>query len=368
MSGTSSLQVINPSLPHDNYGPQVNACIWALSSLAGAWLALRIYCKFIRHRRLWWDDYILLGSWLMLLGGNISITLATQDGFGKHSYDIPLRNYPSMLFVSAFAGTFMIVGAAWSKTAFAVTLLRISAGWQKTFIWFIIASVNAVLGASAVITWVRCWPVQKTWMMATPGECWPYKFNVRYNIFTAGYSGLMDIMLAIIPWYILWGLRIDRKEKLSALGAMSMGIFAGITSFVKIYAIQDSGNADIADTVQLVVLATAEIAVTIIAASIPILRALARDKVPRAGPFLALGKTGHWTRQQITTNATAPQRSTPPISETPTMSTDNVELRPVPRKKSSDRLKVRHLSSIREFDEATAVVQRSPRRSGWTPV
>lgn len=182
----------------------------------------------------------------MLLGGNISITLAIQDGFGKHSYDIPLRNYPSMLFVSAFAGTFMIVGAAWSKTAFAVTLLRISAGWQKSCIWFIIASVNAVLGASAVITWVRCWPVQKTWMMTTPGECWSYKFNVRYNIFTAGgsfllshpshvtirisnqdlvgYSGLMDITLAIIPWYILWGLSIDRKEKLSALGAMSMGI------------------------------------------------------------------------------------------------------------------------------------------------
>lgn len=34
----------------------------------------------------------------------------------------------------------------------------------------------------------------------------------------------MDITLAIIPWHILWGLSIDRKEKLSALGAMSMGI------------------------------------------------------------------------------------------------------------------------------------------------
>lgn len=123
-----------------------------------------------------------------------------------------------------------------------------------------------------------------------------------------------------------------------------------------------------ADTVQLVVLATAEIAVTIIAASIPILRALARDKVPRAGPFLALDETEHWTRQQLTTTTTAPQRSPPPIPVTPTMSIDNIELRPVSRKKSSDRLKVGHLSSIREFDEATAVVQRSPRRSGWTPV
>ncbi|ETS78578.1 hypothetical protein PFICI_10640 [Pestalotiopsis fici W106-1] len=368
MSGTSTVQVINPSLPHDDYGPQVNACIWALSGMAGAWLVLRIYCKFIRHRRLWWDDYILVASWLMLLGGNISITLAIQDGFGKHSWDIPFKNYPSMLFVSAFAGTFMIIGAAWSKTAFAVTLLRISTGWQKSFIWFIIVSVNAVLGASAVMTWARCWPVEKLWMMSVAGECWSYKFNVRYNIFTAGYSGLMDITLAIIPWHILWGLSIDRKEKFSALGAMSMGIFAGITSFVKIYAIQDSGNADIADTVQLVVLATAEIAVTIIAASIPILRALARDKVPRAGPFLALDETEHWTRQQITTNGTTTtaQNSPPPLPNTPRI--EDIELRPISRKKSfSDKLKVGHLSRIQEFDEA-AVVQRSPRRSGWTPV
>jgi hypothetical protein len=109
--------------------------------------------------------------------------------------------------------------------------------------------------------------------------------------------------------------------------------------------------------------------VTIIAASIPILRALARDKVPRAGPFLALDETEHWTRQQITTNGTtttAAQNSPPPLPSTPRI--EDIELRPISRKKSfSDTLKVGHLSRIQEFDES-AVVQRSPRRSGWTPV
>lgn len=38
------------------------------------------------------------------------------------------------------------------------------------------------------------------------------------------WSGFMDITLALLPWHILWGLSIDRKEKLSALAAMSMGI------------------------------------------------------------------------------------------------------------------------------------------------
>ncbi|KAH8204488.1 hypothetical protein TruAng_001404 [Truncatella angustata] len=320
---TSSEQVVNPSLPHDDYGPQ-----------------------------------------LMLLGGNISITFAISYGFGRHSYDIPLQNYSPMLFVSAFAGTFMIIAAAWSKTAFAVTLLRISSGWQTGFLWFIIVSVNAVLGVSAVITWARCWPIQKIWVNVS-GTCWPYRINVHYNIFTAAWSGLMDIILAFLPWHILWGLTIDRKEKLSALAAMSMGVFAGITSFVKIYAIQDSGNADIIDTIQLVVLATAEVAVTIIAASVPILRALARDKFPRAGPFLALDETEHWRTQQITETNASGHVNPPPMPDLANV--ENIELLPTAKKRwFQDKMKVQHLSQIEEFDESPA--ERSPRRHGWTPV
>jgi hypothetical protein len=50
--------------PHDDYGPQLNYGIWLLTGLAGGFLALRIYCKFLRHRGLWWDDHVLVASWV----------------------------------------------------------------------------------------------------------------------------------------------------------------------------------------------------------------------------------------------------------------------------------------------------------------
>jgi hypothetical protein len=59
---TSFPFVVNPTLPHDSYGPQVNVTVWSLSVLAAGWLVLRIYCKFLRKRRLWWDDYVLIAS------------------------------------------------------------------------------------------------------------------------------------------------------------------------------------------------------------------------------------------------------------------------------------------------------------------
>ncbi|KAI1880957.1 hypothetical protein JX265_001197 [Neoarthrinium moseri] len=354
---TSFVQVINPSLPHDDYGPQVILTVWVLSSMAFAWLALRIYCKFLRSRRLWWDDYVLIVSWVVLLGGNISITFAVGLGFGKHTYDINLFKFSPMLFVSNCGGSFLIVAAALSKTAFAITLLRISSGWQKSFVWFIIASINAVFGVSLLLTWIRCSPVEKAWLVWLQGTCWPYQITVNYNTFTAAYSGMMDITLALLPWNILWGLSINKKEKISALAAMSMGIFAGITSFVKIFAIQDSNNADIVDTVQLVVLGTAEVAVTVIAASVPILRALARDKIPQPGPFLALDETDRWTRQRLSDVITHPE-DIPPVPSTPHF--EDIEMQPTTKKKwAAGRAQVQHLSQIEESDEGS--VDRSQR-------
>jgi hypothetical protein len=38
------------------------------------------------------------------------------------------------------------------------------------------------------------------------------------------YSGAMDIVLAVVPWKIIWSLTMNKKEKFGVLVAMSMGI------------------------------------------------------------------------------------------------------------------------------------------------
>lgn len=47
---------------------------------------------------------------------------------------------------------------------------------------------------------------------------------MNYNTFTASYSGAMDIVLAILPWKIIWGLSMTKKEKFGVSLAMSMGV------------------------------------------------------------------------------------------------------------------------------------------------
>jgi len=49
---------------HDHAGTRLVAAMWPLLALAGLFLGLRLYCKISRHNRLWWDDYLLIASWV----------------------------------------------------------------------------------------------------------------------------------------------------------------------------------------------------------------------------------------------------------------------------------------------------------------
>jgi len=38
------------------------------------------------------------------------------------------------------------------------------------------------------------------------------------------YSGVVDIILALIPWKVIWGLQMRKQEKVGVIIAMSMGV------------------------------------------------------------------------------------------------------------------------------------------------
>lgn len=68
-TASTSLQARRPqkdfqNLPHDNVGPQFNTAIWIMTGFAAVFLCLRLYCKRIRRNALWWDDYVLIASFV----------------------------------------------------------------------------------------------------------------------------------------------------------------------------------------------------------------------------------------------------------------------------------------------------------------
>lgn len=158
----------------------------------------------------------------------------TRLGYGLHYWDFDVvNNMAPLLLLVNMAGTFSATAAIWSKTSFAITLLRLTHGWMKWFLWFIIITMNIAMGLTALFPWVSCTPIKKSWEVFTPGTCWEPHVTVHYNIFSASYSALMDITLALLPWSVVWKLQMKKKERFGCAFAMSMGVFAGITGIIK---------------------------------------------------------------------------------------------------------------------------------------
>ncbi|KAL1858354.1 hypothetical protein VTK73DRAFT_7841 [Phialemonium thermophilum] len=286
----------------DDEGPRILISTWVLIVLSAVFVLARILCKYRAGRGLWWDDHVLIISWFTFLASAATITWSVPHGLGKHIAVVPPELLGPLGLVGNVTGSLSILAAAWSKTSFGLTLLRLmrrrhqhqrnsidgagaagvgfrdtlaSFAFERALLIVLLVSVNVAMGLNALFVWVRCRPVAKTWDFGRQGSCWAPEVYPTYGMFAAGYSAAADFLLALLPWRIIWSLQMKAKEKFGVAIAMSMGIFAGATSVVKTMAIPALSSGDFTyHLTDLVIWGAAESAVTIIAASIPVLRTL----------------------------------------------------------------------------------------------
>ncbi|KKF95838.1 hypothetical protein CFO_g1800 [Ceratocystis platani] len=197
-------------------------------SLSTVFVALRVYCKTLNARGLWWDDYILLLAYVIFVANVCMSEFNARIGMGTHIYYIDVTDLSRLALLGNISGFISIFASIFSKISFAVTLLRITKGiWRD------------------------------------------------YGIFSAALSGLIDLLLAMLPWKIIWGLQMRTKEKIGVGAAMSMGMFACVTACVKASKVPSLGSGDFTyHGAELVIWAAAEVGTSMMAASIPVLRVL----------------------------------------------------------------------------------------------
>jgi len=126
----------------------------------------------------------------LLVQSGVTTNLVFAFGYGKHAWDLPPSNLRDFVIQTLVRFTFSIITIAWTKTAFAITLLRVTEGYIKKLLWIIIATVNIVLGLSALFGWTQCRPLSKQWDLDVPGKCWDHKTVVYYSMFAGGKSAL----------------------------------------------------------------------------------------------------------------------------------------------------------------------------------
>ncbi|KAH6853077.1 hypothetical protein B0I37DRAFT_358508 [Chaetomium sp. MPI-CAGE-AT-0009] len=256
----------------------ISAC-WALAATAGILLFLRVYCKVWRGRGLWWDDHTLIISWVSLAIAVSINTYIVSLGFGSHIWTISNENLKAIRLNTILVATFGIIATTTSKTSFALTLYRIASNqWMKYFLIFVMVSVNISMNLVWIFGFAKCTPLERVFDPAVPGTCWDGNKLVKFQLFAAYYSAILDFVLAFLPWQIIMGMSMLRRERVGVAIAMSLGAIAGVTGIVKSVLVVNMTSPDFTfDRVDLTIWTLTEPAASIMAISIPVLRLLYKE-------------------------------------------------------------------------------------------
>ncbi|KAJ5703006.1 hypothetical protein N7488_010554 [Penicillium malachiteum] len=270
------------SVDAQNQGPTILASCWVLVALPTIMVGLRIWCKMgLSGRGFGLDDAIICFALALLFVYTGLITKATQMGVvGRHVSAIEdTGSIPPALKLVYISYVIIIIGCVASKTSFAFTMMRIvTRTWMKALLWVIIITMNAIMWLCAICYLAQCQPAAVLWdasLLAT-AKCWPTNVFETIALVAGAYSGCMDFVLALLPWVVLWGLEMKKREKFGIALAMSMGIVASVAAFIKTSKLVNVSQVQDFTWFcsSITIWAAAETGLTIIAASIPSLRIL----------------------------------------------------------------------------------------------
>ncbi|KAK3899960.1 hypothetical protein C8A05DRAFT_17683 [Staphylotrichum tortipilum] len=272
-----------PTTADVSHGRRIVATLWPMVAVSGLVVALKILARGWRRMRWWWDDYLMLMSWLCLTVASAFLTTATTYGLGRHIQFLDQAERHAVLRLGYFAAIFSIGAAVWSKVSFALFLLRISSSGVteciRRGILGIIISLNIMLVAAITMILMSCRPTAKTWKPELEGTCLDDKVKVAWTVALAAYSGVADLILALLPWKIIWYLPVKRRDKFGLAVMMSLGTFAAAASFMKCAYIHEMVSEDFIDGFMLIFWSIFEPTLTIILSSIPVIRTFIRDLV-----------------------------------------------------------------------------------------
>ncbi|KAI0544881.1 hypothetical protein F4679DRAFT_563339 [Xylaria curta] len=258
------------------FGVVLNAVNWTLTALAAVFLSLRVYCKICRGRGLWWDDYILILSFASTLIAVAFISGSIMLGFANPNAVISAAAARQLQIHGGIQNVFYSLASDLSKTSFGFTLLRVTEGRMKQLVIILIVTLNIVYFLTIIFTFLKCEPAIYSWLPRD--TCWATWTYIKFAIFGGAFSALVDFAFATVPWLLVKDLNMKKAEKLGVAIAMSFGTIAGITAVIRTVFLPSLASPDFSTkATTLVIWYTAEAATTIIAASIPVLRALIKE-------------------------------------------------------------------------------------------
>ncbi|KAI9725111.1 MAG: hypothetical protein M1828_003453 [Chrysothrix sp. TS-e1954] len=209
-----------------------------------ACVALRLLSRVKTNQKLWWDDWLIVGAWLMTISQTTLTILMIKHGFGKHIEAAGVDG-AFFFFKSLKAHEFLyawVVGPA--KLSVLFYFYRIF-GVHRTFLipfWILCVMIILWTLAIQIVAASECKPFDAFWnriLNPAYGHC------INTGDFYTGVTVpnlVTDGFLWALPIFYIYGLQLSSAKKLGLMLAFGVGSFVMIVSGLRLRAVLQYQN------------------------------------------------------------------------------------------------------------------------------
>lgn len=213
--------------------------------------------------------------------------LSVHYGVGQHVVNVPPESRVNAVLWRWIGSLLYIIISTMSKFVVGLFLLRICSHrrWQRITIWVILALVTVFNIMFVFFDVFSCHPVEYEWTRyadpprpATGAQCNATSFATVTTYVAAFLNVVADWTLAILPSYLVWQAKMERRKKISVSAVLALGSVASVATIVRIpFADGILDNPDfLYNFTDLAIWSTLEIGIALTASSLATLTPLFR--------------------------------------------------------------------------------------------
>ncbi|KAI0163182.1 hypothetical protein BJ166DRAFT_287720 [Pestalotiopsis sp. NC0098] len=195
---------------------------------------LRGYVKIFMVKAWGKEDWFMLAATIFFtLFGSFSMA-GVHYGTGRHFADLTYEDAMSAMNCWFFCYLFYAACMICSKMSIGFFLLRITVKKVHIYIVYCAMFFSVMAGiAFFLVTLLQCTPVSFFWErvgefydMPITGTCVSPEVIIGLAALYSAFSVLSDFTFAILPAFLLWDLKIDRRTKFTIIPILAMGCVA----------------------------------------------------------------------------------------------------------------------------------------------
>ncbi|KAI1629388.1 integral membrane protein [Exophiala viscosa] len=268
-------------LPHNPHGQGLATVSIIMCCIAAFLVVSRLLVRFLHNRMTGWDDYTLVVSMMLAIGMTVCYNMEVYHGMGLHTKQVDAHQ--RMLAYEWLWAAQLLYKFANGTTKISIVLLYLRIFPSRMFkivSWAVIAYVMAYCTAAVCTSIWQCKPIAKAWNKTMPGHCIDigqlWYANSAFTIFA-------DLLLIAMPMKQIAKLKLPISQKLGLIFVFSLGIFVMVCTIIRCVMLGPTTSKK--DSLYYQAESNSwtflEVDVSIICASLPILKAPLQRLLPR---------------------------------------------------------------------------------------